>query len=262
MPTARPNQPLPYAAPKSGLRHPRRLILIASFLAASLATWQLAPPTYRGLSQLHWQRRCLRFTFPAAHIAYREQLVHPTKLPVAAPASDSTATLLAELNAQHPGIRVTTTPPPELSRFYAFQAVPTDPLIFLHARRTPAGHTRLVIVTAASREGSPSPSVFFSPGGSFLNATVFTPTYSPPLRFSFQRRATSHDDDRLLRVELANLLLHPGQPDPNDDTHFTIDYQAYSTPGTIDAYLHDDDSITFHFRDPIPPDPHQPKPAD
>jgi hypothetical protein len=36
-----------------------------------------------------------------------------------------------------------------------------------------------------------------------------------------------------------------GQPDPNDASHFTIQFEADGKPGTIEGWLNDDDSVTL-----------------
>jgi hypothetical protein len=48
-------------------------------------------------------------------------------------------------------------------------------------------------------------------------------------------------------------LLLGGQANPQDATHFTIDYEADGTPGTIDGWLLPGDIVKLKFRDPPPP---------
>jgi hypothetical protein len=48
---------------------------------------------------------------------------------------------------------------------------------------------------------------------------------------------------------MGNLRLFAGQPDPNDDSHFTIRYEVDNQPGTIDGWLQADDTIKLQIRD-------------
>lgn len=42
-----------------------------------------------------------------------------------------------------------------------------------------------------------------------------------------------------------------GQPDPNDESHFTIDYEVDGIRNTIDGWLLDDDTVKLEPR-PLP----------
>jgi hypothetical protein len=53
------------------------------------------------------------------------------------------------------------------------------------------------------------------------------------------------------------LRVFPGQPDPLDESHFTIPYDAGGVTGTIDGWLQADDSVRLVVRDgpAAPPTP-------
>jgi hypothetical protein len=43
--------------------------------------------------------------------------------------------------------------------------------------------------------------------------------------------------------------LFPGQPDPLDESHFTIPYDAGGVAGTIDGWLEANDTVRLAVRD-------------
>lgn len=50
------------------------------------------------------------------------------------------------------------------------------------------------------------------------------------------------------RVPVGTLKFFAGQPDPSDESHFTIDYETPAGRGTIDAWLLPDDTVKFQIR--------------
>jgi hypothetical protein len=44
------------------------------------------------------------------------------------------------------------------------------------------------------------------------------------------------------------LRCYAGQADPNDPSHFTIDYTLGPQSGVIDGYLHPDNTLSLHAR--------------
>lgn len=102
-----------------------------------------------------------------------------------------------------------------------------DGMAFMHARRNPNGQERLVVVHVG--------------GAGYLSWIVLTPgdQGNPPSGF------TPGFGVALNRRYQWPLRIFAGQPDPRDLSHFTLDYLYHGQRGRIDAYLNDDDSITF-----------------
>ncbi len=106
---------------------------------------------------------------------------------------------------------------------------------FLHGRRKPDGDERLV-------------AVLFSPP--FEWAGIFPCPYveqagkvqSYPNSGRSVKSLVGFACEQTLRV-------FAGQPDPTDESHFTIVYEARNQRGTIDGYLQNDDTITLTIRD-------------
>ena len=107
-----------------------------------------------------------------------------------------------------------------------------DPVVFLHARQTTGGRQRLVVVQAM---------LYFRGSPFATEATFCATTFDPDVAFGSRPVKTSqwigstltalwHNDERWLRI-------FAGQPDPNDPSHFTIEYEADGKRGVIDGWL-------------------------
>jgi len=48
------------------------------------------------------------------------------------------------------------------------------------------------------------------------------------------------------------LFVYAGQPDPKDESHFTIDVETKATRVTLDGWLQPDDSVHFELRPAVP----------
>jgi hypothetical protein len=114
--------------------------------------------------------------------------------------------------------------------------------IFVHARRAPGGHERLVVVA------------FNPPGFVAGNRTPFTARaiarggWLRPLSTNFKAEASQLPLEFVTSKDQP-LKLYAGQPDPTDEAHFTIDYETPAGHGTIDGWLHRDDTVTLTARD-------------
>jgi hypothetical protein len=158
-----------------------------------------------------------------------------------------------------------------------------DNILFLHARKTPAGKERLVWVCVSTRQSanalsesdpiteqalSHHPSndridVYQIVTRRKLTAHVFDPAdLSKSAITSITFQETDRDRALVLAPPMRNsagtLVVPPGrflprnlwriraaQPDPNDPTHLTIPYDIDGKPGTIDANLNDGDRLLF-----------------
>ena len=107
--------------------------------------------------------------------------------------------------------------------------------LFLHERRTPASNKpRLVGVDIAG----------WSRGGPvILFARVRT--FSPPAPFRLpQEEKVDHPSVRLSAAEGVVRIL-AGQADPNDPSHFTIDFAVGDQRGMLDGWLKEDGSVVL-----------------
>ena len=108
------------------------------------------------------------------------------------------------------------------------------PTLFIHGRRSPDGTRMLVLVSLMALEDAGK-----------LTADTFAPeTDDEP---GLYRRAESQLTLRRLPHDRMTFLA--GQPDPKDESHFTIQYRLNDQPGTIDGRLADDGSVQMIVRD-------------
>ena len=139
------------------------------------------------------------------------------------------------------------------------------PIVFLHARKTPAGQERLVRVEVIGeqkmRETAATPQRNFTilteralavslyPSDTSLErARVLLlnlhPAAHPSSAAWFPADSGANEKDRWQhgRVEFDPrdlIRLYAGQPDPADESHFTIAYERDGRPGIIDGWLRD-----------------------
>jgi hypothetical protein len=104
--------------------------------------------------------------------------------------------------------------------------------VFCHARKSPSGKDRLVVI-AYILNGVPS--------GCVVDLSSPTPTIC---RASW---SVSHDLGASYRVlngpHMREATLFGGQADPKDSSHFSIRYRCADAEGIIDAWLRDDDRV-------------------
>src|SRR5205085_6166160 len=111
-------------------------------------------------------------------------------------------------------------------------------VVFLHYLRSPGGHDRLVAVLFRPLPPEPRPD-----GAA---AVSFSAVIEPAVPLGPRRQRATADHVGVLDAQLDvgdHFTLYSGQADPVDPSHFTIQYTTEGTPGTIDGYLHDDDTI-------------------
>lgn len=149
--------------------------------------------------------------------------------------------------------------PPAFNRWFQLAC------LFLHRRRSPAGHYRLVRVDFSS-------SLCLGSGGTFttfctLGGTSTKPASAvrKPHEFTPGSGALDVRWDTDMRLNNRSFFrFYTGRPDPADQSHFTIDYEVGNavnwsissdpapTPtvihGTIDGWLRDDETILLKPR--------------
>jgi hypothetical protein len=115
-----------------------------------------------------------------------------------------------------------------------------ETVVFLHRRRSPAGHERVVAVRCVPMYLT-SASV----------AQAFEPLVVKPADFW---RFTSRPSLRYGTFPggypvNAAVRVFGGQPDPADPSHFTIAYTVNDRPGVIDGRLRDDGTVDLRVRE-------------
>ena len=116
--------------------------------------------------------------------------------------------------------------------------------LFLHARTSPAGNRRIVVVQRGPNTLVPA----FVPYTD-LEIILLEPSWrtgvprgiDPP---EVPRVLIPHDLNAMTR----HLRIYAGQPDDDDPSHFTIEYESHGQRGTIDGWLQDDDTVRMRVR--------------
>jgi hypothetical protein len=107
--------------------------------------------------------------------------------------------------------------------------------LFLHRLVGPSGKSRIVRISCQDRYGN---------GYLFCATNVIQPgtLFSPP-RMSFESQAVL-----LPKAIGESFEIFAGQPDPNDEGHFTITYKCGLRSGIIDGWLENDDTVKLQPR--------------
>lgn len=113
------------------------------------------------------------------------------------------------------------------------------PIAFMHERHSPSHHRRLVVVQIFGDRYALL----------FMRAAAFDPgaIFAPPKRLRGVVgvvQAPSGPTPRQAQVAM-DFKVFAGQPDPKDESRFTIDYEIDGKRHFIDGRLQDDDSIQF-----------------
>ena len=229
---------LPYAAakrPGDYWTRPRLFALAAVVVGIPILLVVLlnAWPTIRIAYYRHRfnvaQTACLDYTLPPSQVVYEEDPARFAALTTGPLRFHPTQWRLFDAGTSPALVHC---PPPIEERLSAEKKTRNgtfliyERALFLHQRTTPAGQECLVqvtyleygpnivefLVTPAQNQGT-------EPAASVLNIRRLTPT--PYLRF------------------------FAGQPDPKDPAHFTMAYEYGAAPGTIDAHLNNDLTVTI-----------------
>jgi hypothetical protein len=118
------------------------------------------------------------------------------------------------------------------------ELIPTksDGTLFVHGRQNPAGQPRLVVVHLAQFRQLGDPGINTELVLEIRTRVLIPASWSPGSSLQKLGRPWNH----MLSVEMKpkdHLRLYAGQPDPNDATHFTIDYSLAAQQGVIDGYV-------------------------
>jgi hypothetical protein len=216
-----------YAPRPHALRGPRArriAIILGAILLIGAMLW-VGPRALRRWQVLRWQRQCLSYVAPP------DQVVHetdPAEIPtLLAPPLNYRGSLAAGQAFYIPAA---------YGNLVVSQSVGTA---FLHERASPDGGRRLVAVDLFSGGGGAG-----GAGGSIsLLATVIEPAAGAIATI------TRGDGQTIARRPGDKLRVFAGQPDPNDASHFTIDYDLNGVRHTLDGWVVDDSEIKIESRD-------------
>lgn len=213
-----------------------RTAMVPVVVVGAYFAWCNGPLLLTRARLLHLQSQCARFSDPAATVAYEEQPVELS--PASAPTSSSSSDLFSRVA---PAVLVGRTPPAMVRLIPGTGGSLT---LFLHARRA-GGPRRLVVVTVLGR--TIDPQIFHSPGGSLCNASVYSvASLRRDVALLSSRHFTLYP---LPLTPLGKLKFYAGQPNPDHESHFTIDYETHERRGTIDGWLLPDDTVRLQLRE-------------
>jgi hypothetical protein len=212
-------------APPPAMRRGRGAMRIAIALAAlSLlagAVW-VTPRAMRYGEVLYLQSQCMNYSPPAGQVVHATDPAQlPSLLRNGSPYGGSFATGHAFLVPQ------------QYSAFAGrVKTASAFGTAFLHRRRSKSGNERLVAVNLEILKVSPTKSMTFV-------ASVFDPA-------GFVRgprdvtTSTTGFGRSVLLAPSDRYVVFAGQPDPSDESHFTIDVTLNGTRHTLDGWLRDD----------------------
>jgi hypothetical protein len=215
------NPQLDYAPPLPLRRRKvfRRAMLALGLLVLIITCWIMLPRYWRNAQAVMEQRKWMAYTRPDTRIAFEPpgakgtELWRPGQGYVMRPGGIFHETGLSGLFAN---------------------------ALFVHARRRPDGQKRLVWVSLGYE--STKPLRFRLEFDGVIPATIGRPA-----------RRLPHTPADPLPVDAAGKppRLYAGQPDPNDESHFTIRYEfeAEGRGGVIHGWLRDDDTIDFEINE-------------
>jgi hypothetical protein len=205
----------------------RRWAIIIGVILLLIGIATVTPRAVRRLQVAYWHRQCLEYIAPADQVIHETDRAEIPRL-LAPPLNyrGSMATGQAFLI------------PPAYQSLWMSQSVGTA---FLHERITPQGQRRLVAVDLFSGGTQPG-------GGMTLNATVIDPSVTP--RGPNATVTITRGDGATIALQPGDKLrVFAGQPDPNDASHFTIDYLINDARHTVDGWLKDDGLVIIEARD-------------
>jgi hypothetical protein len=211
-----------YAPLPPWYRRPRaRRITLGVFVGAILLLGVYYWPLIRAQgTRLYWEHRCLNHQAAAGTISYSND---PQDIPslsgggvASRPAWGTGPYAIRQI--------------PELEKLFKRSL---EPALFLHGRKAPSGPQRLVIVQMGRLPNDPYNRIFLSL------------TNHQPLWTSGTIPATPSGGLEMCLKSTDVVRLYHGQPDPNDGSAFTIDYDLNGTRGTIDGKLTSSGTITL-----------------
>lgn len=224
--------------------------LVALFIAGGLFGWAWEGIIGKWVMLTYWLNRCENYSPPAATAVFTT--TDPAVIIALKKSANSPAT--SGVFLQDPtGAYVV---PQEWWKLQPY--VPKyhfDGVAFMRERTRPDGLKRLVVFHLQARgptlhQWLPFTSVSTTPPGGRM--VVLIELAADVLERAGARPQLSSVETTPATIIVpyhAPLTLFAGQPDPQDQSHFTIAYTAGSTRGTIDGWLANDDSVKVQPHD-------------
>ena len=222
-------------------RRNRRIVYVLLALALVAAGVALGPSLYRRSVRAYWAQRVRTYAAPVDRVVYEED---PGRWPALLGGSG-----YRSMKASSPG----------WNSFVAYLADPVSRLasaaklrmgataIFAHARRTPSGGERVVVVWLAyngvrcnAQGASPDNQVRIDVHASVWDGRTLKERYLAPW-IAPQEVARDRDTPLYLRM-------YAGQPDPNDPSRFTIPFEIGDHKDVLDGRLRDDGTVVLRPR--------------
>jgi hypothetical protein len=236
--------PLEYQPGEPLRRRRRRRRVLGILLAAALViagVWR-GPAAYRRLLIAYLERQARGYVAPAERVVYEED---PGRWPA----------LLAR-----PGYRSHPPSSPGWNGSVTYSADPVGRLaqaaelrlspaaLFAHARRTPSGRERLVVVWVASN--AVRATAQGATPDNQVQITLFTSVVDGGVMVREARAAPWIAPQSLAENRQTPLYarLYAGQADPADPSHFTIAFEIGDHRDVLDGYLRDDDKVVLRPR--------------
>jgi hypothetical protein len=192
----------------------RRAMLSAGVLAIVICGWVMFPQYWRNTLEMMQQRQWMRYTRPPTAIAFEPP--GPRAKQLFAPGSGY---------IMRPG---------GVFHQVGLPGFPQDAL-FLHARSRPDGQRRIVYATLGYESTAIGIQLRVE-GQAFIPGTMLRPLLNCP-----------RTNGPLIADASGQMpRIYAGQPDPSDETHFTMKFEfPDGRTGTIHGRLNDNDTIDF-----------------
>ena len=203
--------------------------LLVAALVLAAAGYRYRQPLWAKATFLAFERRCLTYARPAEFAVFSELPEDVRDFPAREPQPAAGRYQVFPARREYVAHVYFT---PDVWAQHPLCRWEPGPAL-LHARRTPGGKSRLV-------------GVDLSPMGEFL--ALYPRVIVPAGLTTTSRGILNRFDLFMVRSPDDRVRVFAGQPDPNDASHFTIAYEVNGTPGVIDGWLLEDDTVQLHPR--------------
>jgi hypothetical protein len=210
----------------------RRWAMLAGFVLLLVVSLWLVPRTYRHIQLLKWQSRCLGYTAPASEVVYDND-----------PSETKRLLTLPGGYLQDPRDGAAYRLPIEWIQFYlaAGFGPQSSGTVFLHERTSPNGERVLLALDLVFNP-------FSQDRVMSMGERVITP--GTALRSPRQLPSALRGDGAQITIGVGKRLrVFAGQPDPNNASHFTIDYELDGARITLDGWLQDAQTVKIEIRE-------------
>lgn len=112
-------------------------------------------------------------------------------------------------------------------------------IVFLHQRQSPSGHQRIVAIRCIP--------IYLASASILQSLQPIVVEPASLWHLDSRPKFTPGPNHGGYPVSIP-INLYAGQPDPKDDSHFTLAYTLNGKPGTIDGWLNDDETVKLELR--------------